>query len=305
MTVDEWGALWFDALDVGAGTRAKYISIWTNHIQPKWGARDLMTIRRLEIKSWVRDLRTRLANSTVAGVVTLLSSILGEAVDDELLTANPVRRLRVPGKADEREAATAAQVARIAELTGHAELMVLTAAYSGLRWGEITGLTGDRIDTEAATLTVTADYGSLHEVAGVLSMGPPKSRAAVRTVHLNRSLNERLTEHLQAVADGPVFTTARGGLYRRSNFNRRVWRPAADAVIQGFHFHDLRHTHKTWMIEDGVPEVVQSKRLGHELGGVRGTYSHVTQPMIDNLLGHLQERWDSALPDAENPDVAA
>lgn len=303
MTVNEWGALWFDALDVGAGTRAKYRSYWTNHIAPKWGDRELTTIKRLEIKTWVRELRSRLANSTVAGVVTLLSSILGEAVDDELIASNPVRRLRVPSKADEREPATAAQVLEIAERAGRAELMILTAAYSGLRWGEITGLTGDRYDPDAGMVFIPKEEGSLHEVAGQLEMGPPKSKAAVRTVHLHRSLNERLREYV--TGPGPIFTTPNGCFYRRSNFNRRIWQPAIREVLPGFHFHDLRHTHKTWMIEDEIQEVVQHKRLGHEQGGVRGTYSHVTQPMIDNLLEHLQKRWDSASGNAENPSLAA
>jgi integrase len=97
----------------------------------------------------------------------------------------------------------------------------------------------------------------------------------------------------------------RYGLLRRSNFRRRVWLPAVAGdrtrewapIHPGLHFHDLRHTHKTWLIEDGVPEVVQAKRLGHRMPGVRGVYSHVTQPMIDALLAGLQHRGEHLLPD--------
>ena len=97
-----------------------------------------------------------------------------------------------------------------------------------------------------------------------------------------------------------MFTGSDGGRTGRSNFRRRVWLPALTGddgtgrppVEPGMHFHDLRHTHKTWMIEDRVPEVVQHQRLGHRFGGVMGTYSHVTRPMIDDLLAALQDRWD-------------
>ncbi|WP_367139069.1 tyrosine-type recombinase/integrase [Saccharothrix sp. HUAS TT1] len=58
------------------------------------------------------------------------------------------------------------------------------------------------------------------------------------------------------------------------------------------HFHDLRHTHKTWLIEHGVPEVLQHKRIGHKFHGVMGVYSHVTQPMIDTMLAALHHRWE-------------
>jgi integrase len=76
-----------------------------------------------------------------------------------------------------------------------------------------------------------------------------------------------------------VFTSHRGEPHRRSNFGRRALRPAAEGTgylaappvrlepaKPGLTFHGLRHSHKTWMIADGVPEVAQSRRLGHILG---------------------------------------
>ena len=67
------------------------------------------------------------------------------------------------------------------------------------------------------------------------------------------------------------------------------------------HFHDLRHTHKTWLIEDGVPEVLQHKRIGHEFRGVMGVYSHVTRPMVDAMLEGLQARWEQNV--SKPPDL--
>jgi len=58
------------------------------------------------------------------------------------------------------------------------------------------------------------------------------------------------------------------------------------------HFHDLRHTHKTWLIEDNIPEIAQARRLGHKLPGVRGIYSHVTPTVEQRLVQALQARWE-------------
>jgi integrase len=58
---------------------------------------------------------------------------------------------------------------------------------------------------------------------------------------------------------------------------------SADAVVRGLHFHDLRNTHRTWLIEDGVPEAAQAKRLGHRLPGVRRIYGHVSATVEQRL----------------------
>jgi hypothetical protein len=57
------------------------------------------------------------------------------------------------------------------------------------------------------------------------------------------------------------------------------------------HFQDLRHTHKTWLIEDDIPEIAQAKRLGHRMPGVRGIYSRVTPAMQQRITEALQDRW--------------
>jgi integrase len=168
-------------------------------------------------------------------------------------------------------------------------------------------------------------------------LGPPKTAASVRTVHLPAFLVTTLTEHRRHQHHEHVFTGADGGLLKRSNFRRRNWRPAlvragllgtltalptgevqaertdqrghehtqtlrsmAAAVTRisgnaadGIHFHDLRHTHKTWMIEDDVSEVAQCRRLGHKLAGIHGVYSRVTQPTINALLTGMQRRWEA------------
>ena len=67
----------------------------------------------------------------------------------------------------------------------------------------------------------------------------------------------------------------------------------------GLTFHGLRHGHKTWMIADGVPEVVQARRLGHILGDrIQETYSHVAAEVETRLLDGLQDRWLKAVADS-------
>jgi integrase len=122
-------------------------------------------------------------------------------------------------------------------------------------------------------------------------------------VHLPSFLVDELRAHRERNPSAQFLFTGRdGGWHLRSNFRRRVWQPAlaADAtqgwgeIQPGMHFHDLRHTQKTWLIEDETAHVLQLQRLGHRRGAdAPGVYSHVTATMIETMLVALQERWDT------------
>jgi hypothetical protein len=113
----------------------------------------------------------------------------------------------------------------------------------------------------------------------------------------------RLRDHL-VTGGGPfVFTSPRGYPLRRSTFDRRVFRPAVDgnprkgtqAVQPGLTFHGLRHSHKTWLIADGIPEIAQAKRLGHHLANrLVEVYSHVAPEIETRLLQRLERRHKQA-----------
>lgn len=78
--------------------------------------------------------------------------------------------------------------------------------------------------------------------------------------------------------------------------------PAEDAtaaswlpVLRGLTPHGLRHGLQTWMDEDGIPEVLKTERMGHELPGMHGVYGHVSPAMRASLKTALQERWEASL----------
>jgi integrase len=70
-----------------------------------------------------------------------------------------------------------------------------------------------------------------------------------------------------------------------------AWLPVKRALTP----HGLRHSKKTWMIEDGIPEILAELSLGHEVPGMRGLYSHVSEQMRQELKEKLQARWERSL----------
>jgi integrase len=96
------------------------------------------------VKIFVVQLRPTLADSSVASVMSLLTLLLREAVADLRIGHNPGHGLRVTTRRPaERPPATAAQINTIAGRIDRRsdQILVVTAAYTGLRWGELAGLT--------------------------------------------------------------------------------------------------------------------------------------------------------------------
>jgi hypothetical protein len=136
----------------------------------------------------------------------------------------------------------------------------------------------------------------------------PKSPASKRWVQLPPFLAD-LYERLLGDCDRSfVFVGEKGGLLRRSNFGKRFWRPAWDGIpekrrtgqyvppiLPVFTFHEGRHTHRTWLADDGIPEVGRVARLGQKMRGMGGVYEHVTPETKQRILNVLTSRWESSL----------
>lgn len=301
ITLAEWVELWAETHHVSNNTWAKYHSHLRNHILPQFGDDKLPDIKRINIKRWITRLRKRLRHETVANIATILSMIMREAVEEDLIDKSPCRKLGIGAEPrDEGIAITPTQLQRITQrLHRHDQVLVITAAYTGMRWGELTGLQWHNVNLDTATITIDKDKGALHETAGRLELGPPKTPSSARTLHLPPFLVGLLRLHAGHQHHEHVFTGRDGRLLRRYNFRKRVWRPAVagddtrkwEPLVPKMTFHDLRHTHRTWLTEDRIHEVLKYQRMGWRLPGVRGIYDHVTPPMIEALLTTLENRW--------------
>jgi len=156
--------------------------------------------------------------------------------------------------------------------------LIYTAALAGLRWGELAGLRRRRVDLLHRTIRVAEQ---LLEVNGRLGFGAPKTDSSVRTVAVPSvvvdALDLQLARWAEPGSDGLVFPAPEGGPMRRSNFRRRVWRPAvADVGLEGLRFHDLRHTAGTQAAIAGATTKELMARLGHSSPQAALIYQHAT-----------------------------
>jgi integrase len=295
-------------------TTARYGQIVRNYLEPEFGNLPITEMTREVVRRYFAGLaRTGLAPGTVRKVHTVLSAILSEAVELELLQANPCTRMRgLPTvRHEEPVFLNAEQVRALAERMSRAsdKLLVYTAAYTGLRAGELAGLRRKDVDLLRGVVQVRQALKSVDGQDGSKGpvFGPPKN-GKPRTVTLPRFLKNMLTDHLAlssakggpggAGADALVFTAPEGGVHRHGLFMRRAFKPTIKgdkrkkikptlpAELHGLRFHDLRHTTASLLIAQGAhPKIIQ-ERLGH---------SSITTTM--NRYGHLFDGLDATLID--------
>jgi integrase len=158
--------------------------------------------------------------------------------------------------------------------------LVLLAALASLRWGEVTALHRQDLDLDNAAVRVRVAYTERDN--GTMVLGPPKSRAGVRTVNIPRSLVPDLRAHLDKYTedrpDALVFTGIKGGPLRRSNFNKvtRWVHLVAVMGVPGLHFHDLRHTGNMLAAATGATTRDLMQRMGHDNERAALIYQHAT-----------------------------
>ncbi|MGC1211211.1 MAG: site-specific integrase [Micromonospora sp.] len=214
---------------------------------------------------------------------------------DEILRQNPCRikgydRYHTP----ERPTATIAQVYALADaMPARFAALIIVAALSGLRWGELAALRRCDVDLDAATVRVPRKLAALKDR---LEFGPPKSAAGVRVVALPAAAVEALHEHLaEHVEDGPealIFTGAKGAPLRSGNFGRAVrWtKTVASVGLSGFHFHDLRHTGNTLAAASGASTRELMHRMGHGTMRAALIYQHATNERDREIARAMDRR---------------
>lgn len=142
----EWAATWMDAQDVAPGTTAKRRRLLSALLMPQWEHTPLCDITLFAAKSWAAK-NTSHAPVTVQHALTLLSMILTGAADAGYILGNPLfKRSRKTGRTQHQQKeeevwAQPDQALEIADRLGDVRgLMVITACWTGLRWGELAGL---------------------------------------------------------------------------------------------------------------------------------------------------------------------
>lgn len=328
-TVGAWAEAWLPSIEVAPLTEKEYRLRLKNQILPQWGGVAIGDLSPTAIAAWEKKLRGALSKNYADAVMSTFRTMMDDAVAERLRGDNPVsarkggrRGKYQPKPKVEKAIATPRQVLLIArnalEMRGLNEYaIVITSAYTGLRIGELAGVHRDQL-----TLKDTERGARLHSVqqsqyvGGVFTEIDNKYDSG-RGLILPPFLADLLQQLLDSRPGSEwVFTAPKGGrLLRGGDWYAETWKPivagrAPRGVVRGARAragirpvlgvegltpHGLRHSQKVWLDEGNHPKVAVEARMGHELPGVEGTYSHVTLSMELAIAAHLQRLWEESL----------
>jgi integrase len=244
----------------------------------------------------------------------LLSAIIDDAVELHHVAVNPLRgskALRRPKALledddDQVEILTPAEVNALLEACEPEWLpLFMTAAYTGVRLGELLALQWGDIDAAGHRIFVrrTLWRGKYYL---------PKTRRARRAIYVGDQLLGTLaawqrTQHGNAApaSEAVVFPSTIGGPLDADNVRARVWIPTLRrAKLRYVKIHSLRHFFASMLIEQGENLKYISSQLGHASIGITvDVYGHLLPDERRAAAGRFEQRLASSKNPAEGAET--
>ncbi len=292
------------------------------HILPTLGQIGLRRVRYQSIEALYDTLLhpadgRGLAPKTVYEIHLIIRGSLDDAVRRGLVTRNVALVARAPKQRSlqriEGQAWTEEELRQfLRTAAGHRHFPVMwLTAMTGMRRNEVLGLKWTDIDFTKKRIAlnrglVAVDY-EVHQTRG-------KTKAARRCIDLDTTTLEILAgwrsfqtaEHAAVGIDGTdewVFTDGDGQPVHPEAARHSFRRIVDNSGVPRIRFHDLRHTHGSLLIKEGVPVKVVSERLGHaHIAHTIQTYQHLL-PGMQADAAQTYERLAKLAPPADSETV--
>lgn len=299
---------------VSPSTHERYSDLALKNIVPLLGGVILTKLKPAQIsdawstalESGRRDGAGGLSPRTVHHMHRVLKLALGHAVGWGLLIRNPADGVKPP-RVDRLTMQTydMPQTVQMIEALRGTRMLIpaLLAVMCGLRRGELLAVRWKSVDLDAGHLIVAE---SLEETLTGITFKSPKSGKG-RTVALSRMVVEELRAHrvrqaqellrLGARPSGETLVVSQidGSVLKPTSLTHEWTRLSAKFDLPRIRFHDLRHSHATALLSNGIHPKIASERLGHSKVGITlDLYSHVLPGMQEDAVERVDEAYRAA-----------
>jgi integrase len=258
-------------------THYNKVLAFKKHIIPFFGDMPIENIKPLTVRQWQTELLSSgLKNTTISYLHSRLSAVFNYAVKFHGLQKNPARDCgNVGGKSDVMQFWMVDDFklfsVAINERSYPCYVMFTVMFWTGIRKGEAMALTPADFDFKKRTLRINKTFSV---VDGEHLITKPKTKKSIRTIDIPAFLCELVNEYISKLyginSSDRIFTLAHRTL--TYHFDNAI----AAAGVKRIRMHDLRHSHASMLINNNVPILYISERLGHESVKVTlDTYAHL------------------------------
>ena len=310
MTVGKWLDTWLTDYcgSIKESTLGQYRQVCRVHLKKHFGAIALSGLKPHMIQRMYNDLvKGGTSPKTVKNINGVLHKALQQAVLLQFIPVNPCDAVQLPKAVkpdlcvlNEQQINDFLQAIRGTEY----ENILKVDLFTGMRQGEIMGLTWDRIDFEAGTILIDRQMILERKRGGEYKFDSTKTEKSrklkpARFVMdiLRECRKQQLQDKLKAGAlwndggfPGLVFTNHFGQHFGRTTLTRRVSEIGKAIGVPGFRFHDLRHTYAVASIRAGDDMKTISSNLGHSTIAITmDVYAKYTTDMMNASADRMEE----------------
>lgn len=322
MTVDAWFNRWLKDVvgNRAPNTLRNYRERYEHNVQPFIGSMLLRDVKPMDCQMILNAMESDYAGSTIRQTYMTMGTFFKSAKDNGFIDRHPMDGVRYtkPVRAvDDIHFLTVDEQKRFLEAAkgSHNYAQYALILETGLRTGEMIGLTWDAIDWEKRTLTVNKTLEFRYK-QDEWRAGPPKTESSYRTIPLtdtaydilreiydtreyrneSKDLSTVLTfmdrktgQKRKLVMRDLVFINWRTGMpAKNSSYDTHLYKLCDDAGIERFCMHALRHTYATRAIESGMQPKVLQKLLGHaSITTTMNRYVHVTDDSMQKAVAQF------------------
>ena len=322
MTVDAWFNRWLKDVvgNRAPNTLRNYRERYEHNVQPFIGSMLLRDVKPMDCQMILNAMESDYAGSTIRQTYMTMGTFFKSAKDNGFIDRHPMDGVRYtkPVRAvDDIHFLTVDEQKRFLEAAkgSHNYAQYALILETGLRTGEMIGLTWDAIDWEKRTLTVNKTLEFRYK-QDEWRAGPPKTESSYRTIPLtdtaydilriiydtreyrneSKGLSTVLTfmdrktgQKRKLVMRDLVFINWRTGMpAKNSSYDTHLYKLCDEAGIKRFCMHALRHTYATRAIESGMQPKVLQKLLGHASSKTTmDRYVHVTDDSMQKAVAQF------------------
>jgi integrase len=275
----------FITLRGDGSTRRTYRDRARLYINPTLGDVPINKLTPEAVQLWVNSLGV--SGTSVRHAQALLSGALALAVERREITSNPAKRasnamrqgIKIPRTPRARGSVFLTHDEYelvLKSIPRQYQTFVEFLAKTGCRVGEATALTPADVNLNTGKVHFNKSYSRGEDA---YEMGATKTEASDREIAVPRRLLDKLD-----LSGEYVFTNMDGKPINSNSFRTNVWAFAMRRTGLPAHriprVHDLRHTHASWLLNDGISHHAIQQRLGHsDVMTTLRTYGH---PRADN-----------------------